>query len=192
MYNGKPSVSTIQAIENKPFLNDWRERIGKAEADRIGGEARELGSEVDAMAMQYMKDKKIPFSMNPIAIKLFYQFKAWHDSKVQTVIYTQHEMVGERYGGTCDLICELKTGEIAMVDIKTNKQCNVEMGDQLSAYTALYEESGNAIDKLLIVRLKKKPAELANPRTKCQVKSYEYNMNVFNALLTIWENRNGR
>ncbi len=191
-YNGKPRVSTILAIENKPFLSDWRGRVGNAEADRISKEATDLGTEVDAMAMSYMEDGKIPFSIDPIAVKLFFQFKAWFDSKVEKVIHTQLSMVGERYGGTCDLICKLKTGEIAMVDLKTSKQCNPEMGDQLSAYVSLYLETEDGkIGKQLIVRMKKKEKELANPRTKVQSKPYEYDMTVFNACLTIWEKRNG-
>ena len=70
-YNGKPRVSTILAVENKPFLHTWRARVGNQEADRVSKEATDLGSEVDAMAMSYMADGKTPFSINPIAVKLF-------------------------------------------------------------------------------------------------------------------------
>lgn len=189
--NKLPSVTTILRVLDKPGLNNWRARVGHEEADRVSSEALDIGSETHRMCEEYALKSGVPFSMDPTAITLFYQYQRWFDASVMEVLHVEHQMMCDTYAGMADLICILKNGETAIVDIKTSKQCDPTMGDQLSALQKLYEDDDGRIDKLLVVRLKKKPAELANPKVKVQVKEYPYDMTVFNACLTIWEKRNG-
>ena len=190
----KPSITTALKVVNMESLNIWRGRVGNVEADRKTQEGGDLGDVVHKMIETYLvKDLVkdiIPFSLNPVAIKLFFQARAWLTANVQRVVVTEERLLGARYGGTLDLRCILKKDDAhAIIDWKTSKQMDNKWGWQLSAQTSLYEETnaGRApIDKLLIVRLKKKEKELENPKTKVQVKEYKYDMTAFNACLALW------
>ena len=169
----KPSITTIwgKVIRNEG-LEFWRGGVGNDEADRVSKEGRELGSEVHKMVEDYLAgsfDGEYPFSMNPVAVALFFQAKAWLDENLSDDIAIEQPLVGNDYGGTPDIVGILKDGSTAIIDIKTSKQMSWEMGVQLAALENIYKP----VDKLIILRVKKKPAELANSKIKAQVKDYK-------------------
>lgn len=166
-------VASITTIWGKVVRNEglefWRARVGNQEADKVSKEGRELGSEVHNMVESYLTTKDIPFNPNPVAVALFFQAKTWFDDNLKEVISIEQRLVGSDYGGTPDITGILKDDSTAIIDLKTSKQMSWEMGVQLAALENLYKP----VDKLLIVRVKKKTVELDNPKTKCQVKDYK-------------------
>ena len=170
----KPSVTTIMGkILRNDGLEQWRGRVGNLEADRVSQEGRGLGNEVHSMVEEYLlggfPSNNAPFSMNPVAIKLFFQARRWLDENLKDFIAIEKPISGSDYGGTPDIIGRLKDNSTAIIDLKTSKQMDRNMGIQLAALENLHGE----VDKLIILRVKKKEKELASPDTKAQIKDFK-------------------
>ena len=71
----------------------------------------------------------------------------------ERIVYSQHH----KYVGTADIVAELNTGELAMVDIKTSSGIYHEYYAQCAAYVMALEEefTDMRFDKIIIMRIGK-------------------------------------
>lgn len=195
-----PSVTTVLKCLNNEGLNRWRGRVGNVEADRVSEEARDFGQEVHTLT-QEVEDGGLLDHENPLVVQLAERYLDWVETAVEGVLGIEVPLVGEldgmAYGGTVDRVYRLKTGEIAIVDIKTSKQCNPEMGYQLEGLKNLFTQDekwakilvGDMVlgetgcPKLQIVRLKKN-----DPTKKPQIKEYcnENDLQIFRDCLSLY------
>ena len=52
-----PSVTTILAHKNKPFIKQWRKRVGKKEADKITRQASTRGTSIHKLCENAIRNK---------------------------------------------------------------------------------------------------------------------------------------
>jgi hypothetical protein len=152
-------TTALQILEGNHF-EAWRARVGKAEADKVTGNAKVFGTRVHSLAEVLAHDPKapVPPGMEPYAEAI----RAFLRAHVRRVIATEAQIVSYRqgFGGKMDLYCEMTDGSMAVVDWKTTKQLTKSVGHQLAGYALLAREKGWSVNKRVGVRIcKDKPGE---------------------------------
>ena len=149
-----PSVTTVIGWD-KSKLDDWRERVGIEEAQRITKEAGRRGTAVHDMTELYIKhdfmDKKNKF------YKLFMMLKYKLDN-ITTVVGMETPLYSDtlQLAGRVDCIGDSK-GKRCIIDFKTSTRMKREewITDywlQCTAYSIMwYERTGEVINDLLIL-----------------------------------------
>lgn len=180
-----PSVTEILKVVSKGYLDAWRHRVGRKEADRVAQNATVIGSRVHAAMSDVALGREIAVSedIRPM-VEAGKQFLALH---VDEVLESEWSLTSVRqgFGGTLDLYCRLHTGELAVVDFKTSKQLTRTVGHQLAAYALLLKEKGHTVNKRIGVRLKKEEGK----RGEFQAKAYDdhrRDVRVFLAAKELW------
>ncbi len=159
-------VTSICAVLNKPFLAQWRGRVGNVEADKAMREGAAFGTRLHEALYQFAKNPTAGGWAHDLAPDLephAEAFLTWWWGNVQTVIGAERLLVSRQFGyaGTTDLVCVLKSGETAIVDWKSSKayprhdpQPDIAWRLQLAAYAAaLYEQDGLKATQRLVVQL---------------------------------------
>lgn len=152
-----PSVTEILNCIRKPFLEQWRGRLGNLECDRISREAAEMGTRVHRVC------EAINSGGTDAAIgelEPFHRsYTSWFVANVERVVGAEKLLVsrGHRYAGTADLIAVLKDGSTAIVDLKTGGIVAAEFGLQLEAYRrALLEQDGIEATRRIVIQMPRK------------------------------------
>lgn len=162
LYGALPSVTTVlQVLDDKAWMNQWRNRVGHVEANRVMDEAQVLGTKVHSLAQKiatgdaslalgdaYMETEMVPYAK---AIRGFLE------KYVLEVLGTEMELVSEGlgFGGTADLYCQLRDGSYCVVDWKTTGNTERKMGLQLAAYALLLRDHGYRVNRRAIVHIRK-------------------------------------
>lgn len=135
-----PSVTTILAIRDKPYLRQWREAIGPEAADARQSSSAALGTAVHSLCESIING--LPVSPSPEELPFVQGFIHWREkfqpNNMVAEIFLESHALG--YAGTADLVCMID-GDPWIVDFKTSKKINPEYALQLAAYKEAYEES---------------------------------------------------
>lgn len=118
-----PSVTTVLgAMTDKSALDQWRKRVGDAEADRVSSFASTRGTNVHSMCEDYVLGNMVDTSRltNLVAFK---QLKSVIDRRVDNIRGIESMLVSHylKVAGTCDLIADFD-GELAIIDYKTSSK----------------------------------------------------------------------
>lgn len=124
-----PSVTSIlSATKDTSFLEQWRERVGKEEADRITNESARIGNITHTMIEHHLKSNdhlidKIVEDEEYIdkANKIFQKMKVY--TKYITPEYQEFPLASKnlRVAGRVDCIGTYK-GELSIIDFKTSRR----------------------------------------------------------------------
>lgn len=162
LYGALPSVTNVlQILDDKAWMNAWKNRVGHVEANRVTEEAQALGTKVHALARKIatgdaplaLGDAYLPDDMVPYAGAI----RGFLDKYVGEVLGTEMEFVSDSlgFGGTADLYCQLRDGSYAVIDWKTTTGTERKMGLQLAAYALLLREAGHRVNKRGVVHIRK-------------------------------------
>lgn len=184
LYDGVlPSVTEILKILEKDYLNNWRNKVGAQEADRVLRNAAAFGTRIHTIAQQIALGQYKPGNSDvaPYAAAV----REFLDTHVAQVLETEMTLVSPRlrYGGTLDLYCQLKDNSRAVVDWKTSRQLTREHNAQSAAYALLLREHGYQVNKRLIVRIKKNDPGEYYVRT---CKEHQADVELFLACKELW------
>ncbi len=159
-------VTTVCNVLSKPFLAQWRGRVGNVEADKAMREGAAFGTRLHEALYRFARDPTAGGWAHDLAPDLephAEAFLRWWWANVERVIGAERLLVSRQFGyaGTTDLVCVLKSGETAIVDWKSSKayprhdpQPDVAWRLQLAAYAAaLYEQDGLKATQRLVVQL---------------------------------------
>ncbi len=159
-------VTTVCSILRKPGIESWIGRVGNEAAAKAKREGGEFGTRLHAALYQFARDPTAGGWAHDLAPDLephAEAFLTWWWGNVERVIGAERLLVSRQFGyaGTTDLVCILKSGEIAIVDWKSSKayprhdpQPDVAWRLQLAAYSAaLYEQDGLKATQRLVVQL---------------------------------------
>lgn len=151
-----PSVTTILATLNQPFLLAWYLKLGKEEADRQRDAAADLGTRTHSVCEAIVRGDGFD-GCDPDVLPHAETFAAWFSRDVSAVLACETPMVSElhRVGGTLDLAAVVSVPTIC--DLKTSKDTehpHFSWRLQVAAYAALfYEATGHFCERRLIVHL---------------------------------------
>jgi genome maintenance exonuclease 1 len=153
-----PSITTVLGSEVKPAIQNWRNALGEAEANRRTKRASDRGSAVHAMIENYLKNEQqdsSAYSHNDVA-----QFNSLrlHLNKINVVHAQEIPLWSESLGvaGRVDCIGEYN-GIPAIIDFKTSNNPKTEamIQDyfmQTTAYAIMvYEMYGIEISNVVIL-----------------------------------------
>lgn len=184
-----PSVTEVLKVIEKPYIENWRRRVGREDADKVLLEASVFGTRLHAAAVVVAKGHHDGFcttyEVDPELVPWVEAVQRFLDQHVSEVLGTEVELVSPtlKFGGTVDLYCRLKDGTYAVVDYKTTAQLTREHGLQLAAYGLLCRKNDLKVNKRFAVRIKKdRPGEFYVRRYKDDADDVE----AFLALLSFW------
>ncbi len=151
-----PRVTAILNVIAKEGVERWKRTVGEEEAQRIGDDARRLGSAVHKVCEEYVRTRRAPDGLSPELLPFISAYRQWFDRHVDEVLaieqFVWHKT--DRYGGTTDLIARLRDGRRALIDIKTSNSAAAEYRLQLTAYDEAEQSHGQPpADVRMIVRL---------------------------------------
>lgn len=138
-----PSVTTVTGLLKRQFIQEWRERVGEAEANRISSQASRRGTRVHSLCEDYLSNKQV--TPNYLDIEMWRAITPQLDRinnihALETKIYSDHLEVA----GTVDCIAEFD-GKLSVIDFKTSSRVknHDDIHDyymQCSAYAVAFEE----------------------------------------------------
>jgi ATP-dependent exoDNAse (exonuclease V) beta subunit len=150
-----PSVTTVTGLLNKQAINEWRKRVGEAEANRISGTASKRGTRVHSLCESYLNNEHVvPDLFDAETFKtikpLLNNIQDIHC--LETPLYSDHLEIA----GTVDCIAKYN-GRVSVIDFKTSKRKKTRDSIQnyfmqCSAYAVAFEERTNIpVDRLIIL-----------------------------------------
>lgn len=150
-----PSVTTILDSCDKPFLDEWKARVGEEEARRVTARATNRGTRLHAICENYIKGK--PFTLSPFDKDTWLTFKPVID-RIEKVVALEAKLYSNklRVGGTVDCV-GVYNGKMSIIDFKTSKRLKSKSDIpnyfmQTAAYAcAWYELTGEKINQLVIL-----------------------------------------
>ena len=157
-----PSITTVLGKQpgKQKGLQEWRERVGVAQAQIISGKAARRGSVFHNIVENYLQDNDISDfkQQNFMAWCMFGEMKSHLDEKINEVVLQEQTMFSSKFkvAGRCDLIGVYKD-KLSVVDFKTTTKTKKEewIGDyfiQCAAYASMFEEhTGEPVEDVVIM-----------------------------------------
>ena len=157
-----PSITTVLGKQpgKQKGLQEWRERVGVAQAQIISGKAARRGSVFHNIVENYLLDKDISDfkQQNFMAWCMFGEMKSHLDEKINQVVLQEQTMFSPKFkvAGRGDLIGVYKN-KLSVVDFKTTTRTKKEewIGDyfiQCAAYASMFEEhTGEPVEDVVIM-----------------------------------------
>src|SRR5688500_18072582 len=96
-----PSVTEVLKVIQKPYLDNWRHRVGREDADKVLRSAAEFGTKLHGAAQKVAWREPVEAEIEPYAAAV----RAFLDKHVLEILGTEVELVNPnlRFGGTLDL-----------------------------------------------------------------------------------------
>ena len=150
-----PSITTVTGLLKRQAIQEWRERVGAEEANKISGRASSRGTRVHSLCEDYLSNLEV--TPNYLDHELWQGITPLLDRinnihALETKLYSDHLEVA----GTVDCIAEFD-GKLSVIDFKTSSRVKShdDIHDyymQCSAYAVAFEERTNLpVSQLLIV-----------------------------------------
>jgi genome maintenance exonuclease 1 len=154
-----PSITTVLSSLSKASIQEWRNRVGAEEANRISTQASRRGTKTHSIIEDYLQNKQDYLSGHmPDSIELFKSVQSILDIHVDNIYGIEVALWSKDLGvaGRCDCIAEYD-GELSILDWKTSSKLKKEEWVesyklQGTAYAKMYEErTGIKISQVVIV-----------------------------------------
>jgi ATP-dependent exoDNAse (exonuclease V) beta subunit len=150
-----PSITTVTGLLKRQAIQEWRERVGAEEANKISGRASSRGTRVHSLCEDYLSNLEV--TPNYLDHELWQGITPLLDRinnihALETKLYSDHLEVA----GTVDCVAEFD-GKLSVIDFKTSSRVkrHDDIHDyymQCSAYAVAFEERTNLpVSQLLIV-----------------------------------------
>lgn len=152
-----PSVTTVLGILSEGYLEEWRDRIGHEEADKITRAAAQRGMKTHACVESFVRNETVYYP-NPFIELLSKQIIYNLEDNLNTVYAIEQPLFSHylKLGGQADLI-GVYAGKNSIIDYKTSKShkpkewCHSYF-IQEAAYAIMYEErTGIPIEQLVTI-----------------------------------------
>ena len=153
-----PSVTTIlDGTSDKTWLQEWKNRVGEEEAERISTKAKNKGTLLHKMAEDFVLNKPVDES-SPIAMMTFLPIKKALEERVDDILLVEGCLWSKKLGtaGRCDLVAHWD-GKPAIIDYKTSSSIKHESHIQdyfiqTSMYAYMFwERTGILVDDIIIL-----------------------------------------
>lgn len=153
-----PSVTTVLGYAKKKHIQEWRNKVGDAEATRISSKAASRGNRFHSLCEQYFRNEKVSLNnLQPDTVQSFLESQGLLN-KVDNIHYIETALYSEGLGiaGRTDIIGEFD-GTLSIIDLKTSNRPKREdwiqnYFQQATAYALMYEELvGTPIDQIVVL-----------------------------------------
>ena len=156
-----PSITTLLSYStDKTFLEEWRNRIGEAEANKITKKSSDRGTKLHEMCEKYLLNELTDFKirmMMPDIKDFFLQLRPHIDSNVGDVYGLEVPLYSDklRLAGRTDCIA-IWNNKLSVIDYKNSRKEKKEEWIkhyfiQCTAYAVMFEErTGIPIDQIVV------------------------------------------
>lgn len=152
-----PSVTTVLGRLKAQAIQEWRNRVGEEEANKVMTKAARRGTNVHSMCEMYLKNDYQPMRYMPADVETFNTMRPYLN-KINNIHLLEGRLYSDhlQLAGTVDCIAEYE-GKLSVIDFKTSlKPKKREWIDnyfmQESAYAIMYEErTGRPITQLVTI-----------------------------------------
>lgn len=153
-----PSVTTVLGHAKKKSLQEWRDRVGENEANRISSKASNRGNRFHNLCEQYFRNEKVYLQdLQPDTAQSFLDTRCYLN-QVDNIHYIETALYSEQLGiaGRTDIIGEY-AGVLSIIDLKTSnrekKEAHIQnYFQQATAYALMYEELiGIPINQIVVL-----------------------------------------
>lgn len=154
--NEYPSITTVLSYNsNKQYLEEWKERVGEEEVNRVSKRATLRGTALHSYCEKYLLSE--PFEVNIMDVEMFKQFKVVLEDITDVYAIERPLYSGlVKTAGTVDLIAK-HNGKNKIIDWKTSK--TIKSREDISDYfmqgafysMAYYYLTGVYISTIMIV-----------------------------------------
>jgi len=150
-----PSVTSVVSLHKAQQIQEWRNRVGAEEANKISGRAAKRGTAIHSLCEDYLLGKNP--TANLFDHEMFHSMVPFLDRMdnihcLETQLFSHHLQVA----GTVDCVAEFD-GKMHIIDFKTSgrpkpREWIHDYFMQTSAYAVMFEErTGIPVGRLLIV-----------------------------------------
>jgi hypothetical protein len=144
-----PSVTRIiKATSPTPAgLIAWYAKHGVEGANQLRDEAADRGTQMHILFERYMAGQTIEITgLSAFHSKALMSFDAFFRKDVAEVYAVEMLLYSDRheFAGTCDLVCKLNNGKIAIVDFKSGSSVYDDYAVQLEMYRLAWNEHAEA------------------------------------------------
>lgn len=151
------SITSVISHYKKDFFDNWRKRVGAAEADKITKRATSRGTDMHTLVENYLLNEENLPQVQPLSEILFKIAKP-ELNNINNIYALEGSLYSATLGiaGTVDCIAEYK-GELAIIDFKTSKEPKPRAWIdgyfvQCCAYACmLHELTGLSVKKFVII-----------------------------------------
>jgi hypothetical protein len=122
--NKYPSVTTVLSSLNKEAIQEWRNKVGHEEAQKITTQASRRGTAVHLLCEKYVaNDPNWAQGAMPVNIETFKSIKKYLDEWCDVVYASELQLYSNelKTAGTCDLIARIH-GIRTVGDFKTSRK----------------------------------------------------------------------
>ena len=157
-----PSITTVLGKQpgKQKGLQEWRDRVGKQQAQIISGKAARRGTAFHHCVEDYLQNKMVNGEhkeKNFLAYHMFMEARSHLDDNIDQIVLQEQAMYSDifKVAGRCDMI-GVWENQLSVVDFKTTTTMKKRawLDDyfiQCSAYASMYEEhTGQVIDQIVI------------------------------------------
>ena len=142
-----PSITSVLGILSENHIREWRQRVGKTEADRVSRVAASRGTSVHSLVEDYLNNKQIDLDRAmPNAAAAFRSIQPILDDRLNDIYIQEAQLYSDhlRVAGRCDIVAKFD-GVVSIVDIKTSSRVKTAEDItnyfmQESAYAIMFEE----------------------------------------------------
>lgn len=153
--NKYPSVTTVIGASKAHIIQEWRNRVGHEEANRISRLASGRGTNFHTLCEKYLRGESLSGSM-PDALEMFKSVKPLMDKHISDVWFQEQALYSDKLqmAGRVDLIAHWD-GVLSIIDYKTSKKIKSsnDIEDyfwQETAYAIMLEERiGTPVDQIV-------------------------------------------
>jgi genome maintenance exonuclease 1 len=150
------SITSVTSNYKKEFFNQWRQKVGVEEADRITRKATSRGTDAHTLIEHHLKNQELP-KVQPLSEMLF-QIAKPSLNRINNIYALEGSLYSEFLGiaGTVDCIAEFD-GELSIIDFKTSAKPKPREWIegyfvQCCAYACmLHELTGLSVKKFVII-----------------------------------------
>lgn len=151
------SITSVISHYKKDFFDNWRKRVGAAEADKITKRATSRGTDMHTLVENYLLNEENLPQVQPLSEILFKIAKP-ELNNINNIYALEGPLYSATLGiaGTVDCIAEYN-GELAIIDFKTSKEPKPRQWIdgyfvQCCAYACmLHELTGLSVKKFVII-----------------------------------------
>lgn len=150
-----PSVTSVVGLYKAQAIQEWRNRVGHEEANRISSRASSRGTAIHSLCEEYLKTGKATPS---IFDHEMYTSLVPHLDEIDNIHALESPLYSNylKVAGTVDCVAEYK-GKLHIIDFKTSSRVKTrdDIHDyfmQTSAYAVMFEElTGIPVPRVLII-----------------------------------------
>lgn len=150
-----PSVTAVTGILGMASIQEWRNRVGEEEANRISSRAAKRGTQIHAYCESFLNNEEVKPSIFDLEAynSILPELKKINNVRcLETPLFSHHL----RVAGTVDCIADYD-GRRSVIDFKTSSKVKTKEDIhnyfmQTAAYAVMFEErTGVPVSQLVII-----------------------------------------